>query len=170
MADETKKEKAGATAPATPSKVEGTQSDAVKENAEVEKLKAEIAEKDQVIESLKESNDTGSEENEKLKGEIVSKDQEIAFLNENLTELKSESDSLESENASLKSENENLKSQLKEASQSQAELKGDKKFIVVDSFRDKDKEGLVYKIDDDVSYFDETRLINLVKRGLVIQL
>lgn len=144
MSEGNKNEKAGATTPATSSKVEGTQ-DAVKANAEIEKLKAENEDKIKKIESLEtDLNDAKSRADELLK-------------------------EADSEIASLKSENEKLKSALDKVIKKPKKGKGEKRFLVIDSFRDKDDDGKTYSIGDDVSSFDEDRLTDLVNRRLVTQ-
>ncbi|SMG32198.1 hypothetical protein [Sphingobacterium psychroaquaticum] len=184
MANENKNEKAGATTPATPSTVEGTQSTDQAQldlapntsNDEVEKLKAELVAKDSEIESLKAEHKAFKEklkpeiekiqsENEKLKAELVAKDSEIESLK---AEHKAFKEKLKPEIEKIQSENEKLKAELaKTGKQSKASKSGAAKFVVVSAFRGNQKGEGIFEIDSDVSHFDADRLKDLVSRELV---
>ncbi|QBQ41202.1 hypothetical protein E2P86_08545 [Sphingobacterium psychroaquaticum] len=162
MANENKNEKAGAATPATPSIVEGTQdTDQAKLDLapktsydEVEKLKADLADKDVEIEALKVEREGVEVENEKLKADLADKDVEI--------------EALKVEREGVEVENEKLKADLAKASkQSKAVKSGAPKFVVISAFRGTQKNEGIFEIDADVSHFDADRLKDLVSRELV---
>lgn len=143
MANENKSEKAGATTPATPSKVEGTQDANQADSVNQEEVNASLAAKDAEIESLKAEH---QEFKDKLKPEV-----------EKITE----------ENKSLKAENAKLKTTLDKATAKSKAKKGDPKYIVINAFRGtKEGEG-IFELESDVSNLDADRLDSLVERGLV---
>ena len=141
MSTENKTEKAGAPAPATPSKVDGAQktvqTDDLKvteHSGEIESLKAEVAEKD---------------------NNIASKDQEI--------------ESLKAEVESLKGDVKSLEGRIEKATKKGKASKTEKRFVVINSFRgnQKGENGKIYAINEDVSDLDPDRLKDLVSRDLV---
>lgn len=139
---ENKSEKAGAVAPATPSKVEGAQIT----SKEVEALKAELQAKDV---------------------ELQAKITDFDNLNSEYAEFK---EKLKNEFERIVGENETLKSQVDDLKKGRSKTtKLGNRYIVVDAFRgnqkaDKDK---IYELGDDVTDFSKERLEDLVSRGLV---
>ncbi|MFD1770877.1 hypothetical protein [Sphingobacterium suaedae] len=170
MANETKQEKTGATAPATPSKVEGVQQPSASNDLHSENagLKSDLQSKTELLQSRESDIQTLQTENAGLKSDLQSK-------TELLQSRESDIQTLQTENAGLKSENEDLKAKVAdlekkvESSKSSKKTKSEKRFIVVNSFRGNTKgdSGKVYNIGDDVSEFDAERLKNLVERELI---
>ncbi|MCY4781438.1 hypothetical protein ORI89_17395 [Sphingobacterium sp. UT-1RO-CII-1] len=158
MSTETNKEKAGAKAPATSSKVEETQNDnqgaldlsskgdapnVDSLTAQVSTLTAELDSKNSEIENLK-------KEHEAFKAK-----------------LKPEIEKIQAENNSLKDQVASLQA---EGSKSTGKSKGQKsapKFIVVSAFRGIQENDKVFDVDADVSHFDSERLATLIAKGLV---
>lgn len=152
MANENKSEKAGATTPANPSTIEGTQS------TDQGKLDLGV-------------NTSTSEENDNLKAELEAKDVEIEALKAEHKEfkdkLKPEIEKIQEENKSLKAKNVKLQASLDKASVKSKAKKEDPKFIVINAFRgNKEGEG-IFELGADVSHFDSERLESLVERELV---
>lgn len=143
MANENKSEKAGATTPATPSKVEGTQDSNQAGLGTQEDVTTALAATDAEIDALKAEH---QEFKDKLKPDI-----------EKITE----------ENKSLKAENAKLKTALDKATAKSKAKKSDPKFIVINAFRGtKEGEG-IFELESDVSHLDADRLESLIDRGLV---
>ncbi|UXD67756.1 hypothetical protein MUK51_11005 [Sphingobacterium faecium] len=156
-----KNEKAGASTPAIPSKVEGTQSS--------DQSKLDL------------NTNTSSEEVKKLQGELDAKESEIISLKEDLkakteqivaleTEHREFKDKLKPEIEKIQTENKDLKAQvekLQSGSGKNEPVKTEGKFTVIASFRgNQDGEG-IFNIGDDVSHLSAERLKSLVDRELV---
>jgi len=161
--EKTKNEKAGASTPATPSKVEGTQASDqsqldlnTNDSAdEVKKLQGELAAKDSEIISLK--------DDLKAKG-----DQVVALETEHQAfkdKLKPAIEKLEAENKELQAKVKKLGSNLGVDLPSLAKTEG--KFTVIASFRGNQEGEGIFNIGDDVSHLDADRLKSLVDRQLV---
>ncbi|MGJ1321466.1 hypothetical protein ACR780_02155 [Sphingobacterium faecium] len=161
----TKIEKAGASTPATPSKVEGTQSSDqskldLNTNAsseEVQKLQGELDAKESKIISLKD--------------DLKAKTDQIAALETEhqafKDKLKPEIEKIQAENKDLKGKIENLQGELVKAGGKAKTGKSEKKFTVISAFRDNQGDEGVFNIGDDVSHLDAERLKSLVDRELV---
>lgn len=146
MANENKNEKAGATTPATPSTVEGTQ--------QTDQGQLDLG-----------ANTSTIEEVEKLKADLAAKDAEIEALKAEHKEFK---EKLKPEIEKIQAENEKLKADMAKTGKStKASKSGGSKFIVVSAFRGTQKGEGIFEIDADVSHFDAERLKDLVSRELV---
>lgn len=161
----TKIEKAGASTPATPSKVEGTQSS--------DQSKLDL------------NTNASSEEVQKLQGELDAKESEIISLKDDLKaktdqiaaletehqafkdKLKSEIEKIQTENKALKAQVDKLQGELVKAGGKAKTGKSEKKFTVISAFRDNQGGEGIFNIGDDVSHLDADRLENLVSRELV---
>lgn len=164
MANENKNEKAGATTPATPSTVEGTQSTSDKARLDlisgINKLAEELGLSDEPN-KLKSLSDAII----KLHDEQAAKGAEIEALKAEHQDFK---DKLKPEIEKIKAENEKLKAELAKAGKStKASKAGAAKFVVVSAFRGTQKDEGIFEIDADVSHFDADRLKDLVERELV---
>lgn len=159
--EKTKIEKAGASTPATPSKVEGTQSSDqskldLNTNAsseEVQKLQGDLDAKDSEIISLKDDLKAKSDQIAALEAEHQ------AFKDK----LKPEIEKIQTENKSLKGKIEDLQS----GSGKTEPVKTEGKFTVIASFRGNQEGEGIFNIGDDVSHLSAERLESLVDRELV---
>lgn len=159
--EKNKTEKAGGSTPATPSKVEGTQSsdqsqlnlNANTSGDEVKKLQGEVDAKESEIISLKE--------------DLKAKTEQIAALETEHLEFK---DKLKPEIEKIQAENKDLKAQvekLQSGSGKNEPTKTEGKFTVISSFRGNQYGEGIFNIGDDVSHLSAERLKSLVDRELV---
>lgn len=162
MSTENNKEKAGAKAPATSSKVEETQNDNqgaldlpskgdTSNSPEVDPLATQVA---------------------TLTAELDSKNSEIETLKQEhevfKNKLKPEVERITAENKSLKEQVASLQAQgAKSAGKSKGQQSTEPKFIVISAFRGTKENDKVFDVDTDVSHFDAERLAALVAKGLV---
>lgn len=162
----TKIEKAGASTPATPSKVEGTQNG--------EKTQSPL--KEAIIKLAEQVGIQDAEKIEAFSDAVVNldkqtKDSEIETLKIEhqafKDKLKPEIEKIQAENKDLKGKIEKLQDELVKAGGKAKTAKSEKKFIVISPFRDNQGDEGVFNIGDDVSHLDADRLENLVSRELV---
>jgi chromosome segregation ATPase len=160
-----KNEKAGASTPATPSKVEGTQSSDqskldLNTNAsseEVQKLQSQLGFYEAEIASMRED----LAQRTKQVGDLEAEHQEFK------DKLKPEIEKIQAENKDLKGQVEKLQGELVKAGGKTEPVKTEGKFTVIASFRgNQDGEG-IFNIGDDVSHLSAERLKSLVDRELV---